>query len=80
MAPIFTPVNTSSKFYIYSGGKYSISDVIDAVKEYFGPSINMDDVTITGEYIHARCLTYDRYDPTDYDTYLVVELTNVTEE
>jgi len=66
----YTPTNDSNTLYIQYTS--SLSDLITQIREHFGPDISFDDITITPEYIHTRCLTYDCYDRSDYDNYLVI--------
>ena len=72
----FSPENTQNVLYVYSNGGYSLDDLIDAAKHYFSPDVDIADIVITSEYIHTRCIDYDRYDASDYDNYVVMTLTN----
>lgn len=65
------PDNTETTIYIY--GNYSLSEIIEKVKDHFGNDINLDEITIRSEYIHTSCLTYDLYAPSDYTNFIVVE-------
>lgn len=79
MAPINKdPENTPEVLYLLSGTSKSIADLLSEVKNHFGADVNLDDLLIESEYIHTRCLTYDLFDPTDYDDYLVVTLKKKT--
>lgn len=70
------PENTETTLYIYCGmmGTYqqNFGFLLEAAKRHFGDNIDFFDLEITAEYIHTRCLTYDLYDPSDYDNYIVI--------
>ena len=70
----YTPENDAKTLYIL-GDSIGINDLIERIKAHFGDDVNMDNITITGTKIHTRCITYDLYDPTDYDNYLIIEKT-----
>ena len=70
----FTPENTPGKLYIDTCNDITFSDLIEMAKNYFGAGVNLDQLKITSEYIHTRCITYDLYDPNDYDNYIVIEV------
>ena len=75
----FEPDNDDTTFYIpiYSGDDTTIDDIITRARDYFDhPDIYIDDITISAEYIHTRCLGYDQYDPGDYTNFLVIKKTS----
>lgn len=53
-------------------GAQSLSEIIDAARAKWGEGISLDDISITPEHIHTRCLGYDKYDPADWTDFLVV--------
>lgn len=67
------PENTDNTLYIRSGG-VSLMNIIDEAESHFGGSVDFGRLIVTSLRFHARCLTYDLYDPSDYDDYIVVEL------
>jgi hypothetical protein len=68
----YEPDNTPEVLYILTYGGVSIREVILRIGKHFGDDCDLDDFTIAPEYIHTRCITYDAFDPADYDTYLVI--------
>ena len=44
-----------------------------------GDDANLDDFVISAEHIHTECLYYDRYDPSDYENFIVIEYDPVTD-
>ena len=71
----WTPKDDSTKLYIASFSSLSLNDLIDVIQSHFGADISFDNVSISSEYVHTRCINYDLYDPNDYDDYIVIELT-----
>lgn len=69
----FEPTNDKNTLYIFSGhGGFSFDELNKSIRDHFGEDIDFDTLSIASEYIHTRCITYDLYDPADYDNYLVV--------
>lgn len=70
------PKNDENTLYLSCGiiGSFglSMSELISHCKAHFGEDISTNDLKITSEYIHTRCIGYDLYDPSDYDCYLVI--------
>lgn len=62
----YWPDNTDSEMYFE--GDSPLDAVVSIIEEKFG---SLQDVTISAEYIHTRCLTYDMYDPFDYTCFIV---------
>lgn len=69
----YTPENNDTTMYFLSGVGHDLVDLIEKIKEHFGPETTNDQITIRAENIHTRCLTYDLYDGADWDEYIVVE-------
>ncbi|UUW39714.1 hypothetical protein VP14_027 [Vibrio phage VPMCC14] len=65
----FKPMDTDDTIYILDG--ISLKDLINTVKSKWGV-VDMKYIDIESEYIHTRCLSYDLYDCSDYDEYLVI--------
>lgn len=65
-----TPVNDENVLYLFFG--CPVSELIAKIKEHFGDDANLDNFNISPEYIHTSCLSYDRYDPSDYQNFLVI--------
>tara|TARA_R110002020_G_scaffold86013_1_gene212191 strand:+ start:350 stop:574 length:225 start_codon:yes stop_codon:yes gene_type:complete len=66
----YTPTDTDTTMYIL--GEAPLSEIIEKSKDKWGSDIDFDDIEISSEYIHTRCLGYDLYDSSDYDEYIVV--------
>lgn len=66
----YSPDDGELHFYMY--GSATIEEIMERAEEKFGSSIGL---TITPERIHTRCLTYDLYDPGDYDDFLLISKT-----
>lgn len=47
-------------------------DMLDRIKSHFGEEISLEELDITAEYIHTRCIGYDQFDSSDYDNYIVI--------
>lgn len=48
-----------------------LSEIITKIEEKW-PGITLDQICIDAEYVQVSHLSYDLYDPTDYETYIVV--------
>lgn len=74
----YTPDDTATRMYILSDLNLSMADIIDMAREKWPewkwPDCSLSDLTITSEWIHTRCLTYDMYDHGDYDQYLIIDI------
>ncbi len=74
----FQPDNTDTELYIdvstMGEGPIAISALLNKIREKW-PDANLDDLTITAQHIHTRCLTYDLHDGRDYDDFLLIERT-----
>lgn len=65
----FWPDDTEDCFYITYGT--SLGDIIRLAEKKW-PGIDADAIKVDAEHIHTDCLTYDRYDPSDYTQFVVV--------
>ena len=69
----FKPDDTETTLFLECNyDQYSILDIVNRAKEKWGDSIQLDEIEISSEYIHTRCIGYDCYDPGDYENYLVI--------
>lgn len=66
----YTPENTEDTLYILK--EIPMSEVLKLIKGKWGFDVNLENIRIESDYIHTRCLTYDLYDPSDYDEYIVI--------
>jgi hypothetical protein len=48
-----------------------LSEIIQKIEEKW-PGATLDQIWIDADYVQTSHIGYDLYDPTDYDTYLVV--------
>lgn len=67
----FEPDNDTTTLYIRAGCGYTLSEIFEKCKEYFGESTSLDNIEITSEKIHTDCIYYDLYDSSDYTDYIV---------
>ena len=69
----FWPDNTPGILYIESSyAEIGFADIIHQIVTHFGDGIPLTDFTISAEYIHTSCLTYDLYDSSDWTNFLVI--------
>ncbi len=59
---------------VYFAGSVGLRDIIDMIQSKW-PNADQSEIDITSEYIHTSCLTYDRYDSSDYTEFVVVTYT-----
>lgn len=69
----FTPDNNENTLYIESNYSMNLSYIMEKARQHFGESIIFNELSISSEHIHTRCLGYDQYDSSDWDNYLVIE-------
>jgi hypothetical protein len=54
----------------------SMSVTLDALmslaKDHFGHDVDFSSLEVEGHELHTRCVTYDLYDPSDWDDYIIV--------
>ena len=67
------PENTVDILYIESLFPMNVADLLEVINKHFGPNIGLEELNISSEKIHTRCITYDKYDPGDYDNYIIIE-------
>lgn len=68
----YIPENTETTLYLRSENYYSLSDVIDNARAHFGDDIQLSELQMDAEHFHARNRSYDLYDLSDYDNYIVI--------
>ena len=66
----FWPDNTDTCFYLY--GHHTFLEIWEMCERKFGENVNTADIKIETEHIHTRCLGFDSYDSSDWDTFLVI--------
>lgn len=70
----FTPDDTDKKLHIESDMfPPTLQSIVDQAKEKW-PDVAFENINISAEHIHTHALGYDRYDPSDYTNYIVLEL------
>lgn len=70
----YYPENTSTTLYIRNSfNDYSLAELLEQAKDHFPGVIDLEQLTIRSEKIHCRCLTYDLYDSSDWDDYIIIE-------
>lgn len=70
MKDSISPEDSDTRFHLF-GSMCSLQDIQDAVKKKWG-DVDPETIQIEPLHFHARCLTYDQYDSTDYDDYITV--------
>ena len=67
----FQPDNDENTIYVLAcDNSITLTDLIDIAREKWGTWGN--DISISAEHVHTRCIYYDRYDSSDYDDYIVL--------
>lgn len=67
----YTPDDGENHFYVYDGAR--LADILDHARVKWGEDFNFERLYISGSTIHTRCLSYDLYDSSDYDDYIMIE-------
>jgi hypothetical protein len=71
----YEPDNDRTTLYIKgSSFSYTLSEILEICKDYFGDAASLDSIEIEVEYIQTYSIGYDEYDPSDYSCYLVCKL------
>lgn len=65
------PKDDEKTIYLEDNGGISFEQISNSIKEKWG-EVNPKLIEITSEYRHVTCLTYDLYDPTDYQNYIII--------
>lgn len=73
----FEPQDDETTLHIYCGGNsggyaYNFSELIERIENHFGKDISLNDLDISAERFHTRCIHYDLYDAWDYDNYIII--------
>ena len=56
---------------IYIEDSATLADIQQKIEEKWG-NVAFNDISITSEYIHTHCLTYDLYDSNDWTRFIVI--------
>ncbi len=67
----FWPDDTATELYIDGDYGYDLEYLLEQIKNHFG-DCDMSKYRISAEYIHTSCLTYDRYDSSDYTKFIKI--------
>lgn len=70
----YTPEDTENTFYVL--GETDLDCIMYLIKEKWG-DVDFGYITVEPEHIHTCCLTYDLYDSSDWNDYLVVTYTPI---
>lgn len=65
------PQDNENTIYLEDNGGISMDQINKAIEEKW-PGVNPAMIEISAEHRHVTCLTYDLYDPTDYQDYIVI--------
>lgn len=68
----YEPDNDENHLYIEASYGLSLTTLLERIKNHFGQDIDFEDLEISSEHIHTRCLGYDLYDSGDYDEYICI--------
>lgn len=66
------PENDENTLYLLSNRKMNFSDVLSNIEDHFGRCVDFSELEIESAKLHTRCVTYDLYDPTDWDEYIII--------
>lgn len=69
----FWPDNTDNKFYIPEND-LSLDDLVSQAKDYFRDRYNPEQIRISFDNIHVRCLDYDVHDTSDWQEFFIITL------
>lgn len=69
----YWPEDTATTMYINPGLATTVYDILSRTQRKW-PGTSLEDLSITTEHIQTNCIGYDRYDPNDYTTFIVIEL------
>lgn len=67
----YWPDNTDTVIYLNAADGYDLAAILQVIKNTW-PDATPEDISITSEYIHTECLTYDLYDSSDYTNFIVL--------
>lgn len=67
----YWPDDTDTILHINADEGHDLASIMSIIKNKW-PHANLEDISITSEYIHTECLTYDLYDPSDYTNFIIL--------
>lgn len=67
----FWPDDDKDTMYLHDCSGLPLSHLIEKAQEKW-PGIDLDNIDISAEKIHTRCIYYDLYDGGDYDNFIVL--------
>lgn len=67
----YWPDDTDDTIYINADDGHDLASIASIVKAKW-PHAKLEDISISSEYIHTECLTYDLYDPSDYTNFIIL--------
>lgn len=67
----FWPDNTENEIYIQNDYGMSLDVLLEVIREKW-EGVSFEDLEITSENIHTRCLTYDCYDSADWTQFIII--------
>ena len=68
----YWPDDNEKTIYIAAAWQaLSLQEIMDKAQEKW-PGCSLSDISITAEYIHTDCLSYDQYDSSDYTNFIVI--------
>jgi hypothetical protein len=73
----FSPDNTETELYIACDDycSFDLEDILDRSRSHFQNSnLQFQDLAISAQHIHTRCLGYDQYDRGDHTNFLLITL------
>jgi len=66
------PESDKNTLYIPSNGCLTLDALVSIAKDHFGHDVDLSDLEVEGAKLHTRCVTYDLYDPNDWDDYIII--------
>ena len=67
----FEPDNDENTLYVDPRGM-NLKELLEQISKHFG-NISLSELSITAEHIQTDCIGYDKYDSSDYTTYLCIQ-------
>lgn len=67
----FWPDDTENEIYIENDYGMSLDTLMDIIKSKW-EGVSFEDLYITSENIHTRCLTYDCHDSSDWTQFIII--------
>ncbi len=54
----------------------TLEDLLERAQKKWGPDIKLENIGISSEKIHTRCIFYDCYDSGDYENFIILTKEN----